>query len=167
MCCYAERCANAHVLEFNGDLYACDHFVYRPWKIGNILATPLADLARSQRLDEFAAMKTELPAACRDCEFLDLCHGGCPKHHRPIGTDPDRVNHFCEGYKMFYREALGELRRIAGYFREGRPPSPREAPPAPTALPPRSHTAGGPTPGRNTPCPCGSGKKFKNCCGTR
>jgi len=167
MCCFAERCANAHVLEFNGDLYACDHFVYAPWKIGNILDTPLTRLARSPRLDEFAAMKTELPAACRDCEFLDLCRGGCPKHHRPIGTDPNRVNHFCEGYKMFYREALGELKRMAAYFRDGRQPPPRQASSARPAQPPQGPAAGGPPPGRNAPCPCGSGKKFKSCCGRR
>jgi len=124
MCCYSERCANAHVLEFNGDLYACDHFVFKEWLIGNIMARPLTDLLGDPKLEEFARLKTDLPAACRDCEFLEFCHSGCPKHHKPIGTDPARVNHFCEGYKMFFREALGELKKIASYIQRGElPPS--------------------------------------------
>jgi uncharacterized protein len=121
-CCYADRCANAHVLEWNGDLYACDHFVYREWKIGNIMERPLAELVRDARLEEFAAMKTELPEACRACEFLDVCRGGCPKHHMPIGTDPARRNHFCEGYKTFFREALPMLREMTPYIRRGQIP---------------------------------------------
>jgi len=161
LCCNAKRCANAHVLEFNGDLYACDHFVQREWLIGNIMHTPLADLVRSPKLEDF--LKTDLPAACRDCEFLPYCNGGCPKHHLG-GTgprDPDRVNYFCEGYKLFFREALPELKRLAEYISQGRLP-PRPGPP-PQALAP----AGGPPVGRNDPCPCGSGRKYKHCCGRR
>jgi len=176
-CCYAERCANAHVLEWNGDLYACDHFVYPQWKIGNIMERPLAELVQDERLEEFARLKTELPARCRECEYLEYCRGGCPKHHMPMGTDPQRYNHFCEGYKMFFLAALGELKRMVEYFRAGQTPPPRaaagaaraedparraafEAGPGPDVDPPR-----GPKPGRNDPCPCGSGRKFKNCCG--
>ncbi len=179
MCCHSGRCANAHVLEFNGDLYACDHFVYRPWLIGNIHETPLSQLVRSKKLDEFAEMKTLLPDTCRDCEFLSLCNAGCPKHHVPIGTDPSRVNWFCEGYKMFFREALGELRRMAEYFKRNETPPPKaplengatgakrrerfEAGPPPGAAGPLPKK----TPGRNDPCPCGSGKKYKRCCGAK
>ncbi len=206
-CCYAERCANAHVLEFNGDLYVCDHFVYREWKIGNIMNRPLVDLVRDPMLEEFARLKTHPPAACEECEFFAFCRGGCPKHHMPIGEDSDRVNHFCEGYKMFFREALDELREMAEYFKRGQTPPPRSVrrqgrvpAPAPQSGPPamanppagatpgtigtNSGPAGAPAPGpgaaapspgpsappgkapgRNDPCPCGSGRKFKNCCG--
>jgi len=176
MCCYAERCANAHVLEFNGDLYACDHFVFRRWCVGNIMARPLAELVQDPLLEEFSRLKTELPSVCRDCEFLAFCRGGCPKHHMPIGTDAARVNHFCEGLKRFFREALPELRRMAEYFKRGEQPPLRgplivtpsgaggseafSAGPGP--LPPRPDAR---APGRNDPCPCGSGRKYKNCCG--
>ena len=177
MCCYASRCANAHVLEWNGDLYACDHFVYREWRIGNIMDRPLAELVRDERLNEFAAMKTDIPRACADCEFLEFCRGGCPKHHRPIGTDPQRVNHFCEGYKLFFREALPALRGMADYIKRGQIPPPRKSPGAPARTPEQQAAfAAGPAmaapragtrrpPGRNAPCPCGSGRKYKNCCG--
>ena len=183
MCCYADRCANAHILEFNGDLYACDHFVYEQWKIGNILETPLAELVRDPRLEEFAEMKTKVPDKCRDCEFFDFCKSGCPKHHLPIGTDADRTNWFCEGYKLFFREALPELRRIAEYIKRGeRPPLAGAPTPAPEDAERRARFEAGPAPdaplpmkarmqqppkppGRNEPCPCGSGRKFKKCCG--
>jgi uncharacterized protein len=185
-CCYSDRCANAHVLEWNGDLYVCDHFVYREWRIGNIMHRPLAGLVRDGLLDVFAAMKTELPDACRECEFLEFCRAGCPKHHMPtclpaggrqVGVEASRVNHFCEGHKAFFREALPELRRMAEYFKRdempplkdpGRVTKKQEA----DAQKRAAAFAAGPQgaiparqPGRNDPCPCGSGRKFKSCCG--
>ena len=176
MCCYEKQCANAHVLEFNGDIYVCDHFVYAPWRVGNIHERPLAELVADTKLEEFAALKTELPAACRECEYVGLCNGGCPKHHMPIGTDPARVNYFCEGYKMFFAEALPALRQIATRLSApaeaqqaqpspnspaaGQPGQPRQRGPGPGA-------PGQPKPKRNDPCPCGSGRKFKSCCANR
>lgn len=178
MCCYADRCANAHVLEFNGDLYVCDHFVYKEWKVGNILDRPLAELVRDAKLEEFAQLKTELPDKCKACEFLQYCKGGCPKHHMPIGTDPERVNHFCEGYKMFFREALPELTRMAQYIKRGQVPPAKGAPQAPAGQPAQVAAAmgqgggapqgpGSAQPRRNDPCPCGSGRKYKSCCGKK
>ena len=172
-CVHSEKCAAAYIVEWNGDLYACDHFVYKDWLIGNIMDTPMVDLVKSPRLEEFAALKTDLPAACRDCEYLRFCWGGCPKHHRPMGRDPDRVNHFCEGYKMFFAKALPELRRIAEYIRRGELPPTKgdaaqaQAPPIEAAggSVPHASGAGGQKVGRNAPCPCGSGKKYKHCCG--
>jgi len=164
LCCYADRCANAHVLEFNGDVYACDHFVFAEWRIGNIMDRPLEDLVRDDKIEQFAALKTDLPAACRDCEYVEFCNGGCPKHHRPIGTDPDRVNYFCEGYKMFFKEALPELRRIADYLRRDQLPPPKAAD-GRSEFTPDTQGVLRHRPKRNDPCPCGSGRKFKNCCG--
>jgi uncharacterized protein len=193
LCCNSQRCANAYVLEFNGDLYACDHFVYRRWLIGNLTRTPLAELVASQRLAEFAQLKTALPAACRECEFLGYCNGGCPKHHViPAGDgngdagekpfdensalpafpaetlNPARVNYFCEGYKMLFRHALPELKLVAQYIERGQLPPPREQGRVEVA---QVSAAGlnsvGPAapPSRNALCPCGSGRKFKHCCG--
>jgi len=122
-----------------------------------------------------------VPDACRDCEFFDFCRAGCPKHHVPIGTDPARTNWFCEGYKAFYREALPELRRIAEYIGRNELPPLRGAPaaadgaaerrerfqagPAPDAPMPMKPQLRTESPGRNDPCPCGSGRKYKKCCG--
>ena len=130
MCCHAPRCANGFVLEFNGDLYACDHFVYKEWRIGNIMDRPLADLVRDERLEEFAKLKTVLPDCCRDCEYLKYCNCDCPKHHMPIGADPARKPYFCEAHKQFFKECLGELTRMAEYFKKNEMP-PLKAPKAP------------------------------------
>lgn len=197
-CCYAERCANAHVLEYNGDLYACDHFVYPEWRIGNIMDRPLSELVGDPKLEEFAKLKTELPSACAACEYVELCRGGCPKHHMPLYGDADRVNHFCEGLKLFFREALPELRQLAEQFKAAeaarRNPAAQQQAAAMGAAPPPAGAAPGPAgaapagspaqpqpgqrgpataspprkkPGRNAPCPCGSGRKYKACCGRK
>ena len=192
MCTYAKVCANSHVLEFNGDLYACDHFVYPRWRVGNIAETPLVELLDGELLGEFARLKSDLPAACCDCEYLEFCHGGCPKHHIPLYGGADRVNYFCEGYKRFFTAALPELRRMAEYFKRNQTPPPKKVSrgsqgtrlgarhafplrgigmPSNTErkarlqTPPAAAPAGKPK--RNDPCPCGSTRKFKNCCGRK
>jgi uncharacterized protein len=179
MCCQSERCANAHVLEWNGDLYVCDHFVTRQWLIGNIMDTPLTELVKSEKLEEFAALKTRLPATCQACEYLGLCFAGCPKHHMPLYGDAERENYYCQAYMRFFAEALPELRRMAEYFKHNQLPplkAPAGQPVAIDAGKQAAFAAGpGPQPkvapsqagqpGRNDSCPCGSGKKFKKCCG--
>ncbi|MBN1553315.1 MAG: anaerobic sulfatase maturase [Phycisphaerae bacterium] len=161
-CCFSRSCANAHVLEFNGDVYACDHFVYPRWLLGNLLETPLVELLESGILKEFAELKNDLPTVCEDCEYLSFCHGGCPKHHMPLYGGPERVNYFCEGYRRFFAEALPELRKIAEQIqRDQMFPAKHTSPPNPAIVPTENHI------GRNDPCPCGSGRKYKHCCGRK
>jgi len=112
VCVYSRRCANAYVLEWNGDLYACDHFVVPEWRLGNVLETPLVELVTSQKVEEFARLKTELPEPCGECPYLPICNGGCPKHHLP-GGEGGKVNYFCEGYRLFFEHSLPSFRRIA------------------------------------------------------
>ena len=129
MCCFSTRCANGYVLEFSGDLYACDHFVYKEWLIGNIMERPLAELVRDKRLEEFAALKSSLPTDCQACEYMKFCNSGCPKHHMPIGTDPSRRPYFCEAYKRFFAGALTELAAMAEYFKRGEMPPMKKSSP--------------------------------------
>jgi len=169
MCCYAGRCANAMVLEHNGDLYACDHFVFAQWRVGNIHQTPLEQMFKSDLMAEFARLKAT-PDHCRDCEYLAFCNAGCPKHHVPVGTDPGRGNYYCQAYIRFFRQALPELRRIAEYIRAGQRPvlNPEIGPERRQGqIQQRPASPKTRQPGRNDPCPCGSGKKFKNCCAGR
>ncbi len=121
-CCHAPRCANAMVLEPSGDVYACDHFVRHQWRLGNLLREPLEQLAACDLLDEFAQMKLRLPDACRECKFLAFCNAGCPKHHIPQGISPQRTNHFCEGYKLFFARACRNCARSRGRSPPSRPP---------------------------------------------
>jgi uncharacterized protein len=157
-CCNSRKCANAFVMEWNGDLFACDHFVYREWLVGNITAEPLEKLLQSPVLEKFARLKTDLPEECRKCVYLQYCKGGCPKHHVPIGTDLSRVNYFCEAYKAFYAAALPGLKRLAKTARSNN--MEREIP-----VQQNTPRQPGKKPGRNDSCPCGSGRKYKLCCG--
>ncbi|HDZ21175.1 MAG TPA: anaerobic sulfatase maturase [Phycisphaerae bacterium] len=164
-CCYSQRCANAYVLEFNGDLFVCDHFVFKEWRVGNIMDRPLAELVLDPLIERFATLKTDLPEACRDCEYLPFCHGGCPKHHWPIGPDAGRVNHYCEGLKLFFREALSDLKQLAHDLQAGGGQGEHAS--ASRSVAPNANQGPAARPKRNEPCPCGSGRKFKLCCGRK
>ena len=114
LCVFAETCGNGLAIEHNGDLYACDHYVYPEFKLGNIMATPMADLAWSDAAEKFGNDKRDtLTAQCRACEFRFACNGGCPKHRflRSKDGEPGH-NYFCQSYTMFFRHAGDRLRMI-------------------------------------------------------
>ena len=109
-CTMHETCDSYVVVEFNGDVYPCDFFVEKGWKLGNINLDSWAEIARRQRRFEFAAKKTIPHPECQVCEYQAICHGGCPKHrHDPHGSFND-LDYFCAAYKMIFRKAAGPLR---------------------------------------------------------
>jgi uncharacterized protein len=105
LCISAETCGHAGVVEFNGDVYSCDHYVFPEYKLGNIADKSLLSYMSSPVQLQFGRDKHDkLPAYCRKCGFLDLCHGECPKNriiHTPEG-EPG-LNYLCKGFKMFYQ----------------------------------------------------------------
>ncbi|MGD0094689.1 MAG: anaerobic sulfatase maturase [Planctomycetota bacterium] len=123
LCVFAETCGKGLALEHNGDLYACDHYVYPGHKLGNILARPLAELANLPQQIAFGEAKREqLPRQCRACEVLWVCHGECPKHRFVQAQDggPPQ-NYLCPGYKRFFTHTAPYIRRLAELVRAGRP----------------------------------------------
>ena len=81
LCVFRETCGQAPVLEHNGDLYACDHFVFPEYKLGNIKETPIQELMNSPQQQEFGENKRDqLSSKCRNCDYLFICHGGCLKN---------------------------------------------------------------------------------------
>jgi len=121
-------------------------------RLGNIRETPLGELLNSPALRAFGDAKRDaLPRYCRECEVLAMCHGGCPKYRfiRTPAGEPG-LNYLCAGLKRFFLHSRAPIERIASQGREV--PGPRSA--AANA-------------GRNDPCPCGSGLKFKKCCAAR
>jgi len=164
LCVHAKRCGRHVALEHNGDLFNCDHFVDPANWLGNLMETPLRELLDSEQADRFGAQKWErLPRYCRRCPELRYCHGGCPAHRVDTapGGEPG-LNHLCEGYRLFYRHALPSFEAMADSLRSGRPAS--EYARSATAAPPATET--GIPVSRNAPCPCGSGRKYKRCCGS-
>lgn len=105
VCSMGETCGNALVVEHNGDVYSCDHFVYPENKLGNITETPLAEIYRSEKRRAFGLNKrNSLPAECLHCKFYFVCHGECPKH-RFIKTTGGNKNSLCEGLQIWFSHA--------------------------------------------------------------
>jgi uncharacterized protein len=163
LCVFAETCGNALALEHNGDLYACDHYVYPDFRLGNIMDTPLEELVHLPEQVRFGDAKWEdLPQFCRDCRVRFVCHGECPKHRFvPTPDGEPGLNYLCAGYKRFFTHIAPRMTLMAELLRRRRPPAEVMSI---IAAEERAKAMEGA--GRNDPCPCGSGKKLKNCCGT-
>ncbi|CQR47233.1 hypothetical protein BN1058_01540 [Paraliobacillus sp. PM-2] len=149
MCMHLEACPKTLILEQNGDAYPCDFYIHDEYRLGNIGDDSLETILQNERWDKFSAMKPSLPEKCKNCEFLNLCHGGCPRN-RQKDNNTMSVEYFCESYKQIYRYAQDRIQEVAknvkrmsikDYYHSGRK-----------------------LPGRNDTCICGSGKKFKKCC---
>lgn len=164
LCIFAETCGNALALEHNGDLYSCDHFVEPAYLLGNIQHKRMIDLVASPQQRQFGLAKRDtLPRYCRECEVLFACHGECPKN-RFIET-PDGepgLNYLCGGYKAFFTHSAHAMRIMAGLLRRNRAPAEIMAF---LGLEDAQFQRACAQTGRNDPCPCGSGRKFKHCHG--
>ncbi|TMV91879.1 anaerobic sulfatase maturase [Thioclava sp. BHET1] len=115
LCIFAETCGNGLAMEHNGDLYACDHYVYPTFRLGNITQEDIGTLAWSEAARDFGAAKRDtLTAQCRRCEYRFACNGGCPKHRilRSRDGEPGQ-NYFCESYTLFFRHAGPRLQALA------------------------------------------------------
>ncbi len=100
-CALDEKCANYMVVEWNGDIYPCDFFVYEKYKLGNILHNNFTELIE-KRNAIFAFQKEQLPQDCSECEWKKLCFGGCLKDgFFPDNPHPEKT-YFCEGYTKFF-----------------------------------------------------------------
>lgn len=159
-CTMQATCSSYLVVEHNGAVYPCDFFVDQQWELGNLTTTHLARLWRSPRRREFGALKAVLPGQCRDCRWLSVCRGGCPKD-RLFGDTP-RTSYLCDGYRAFFNHAHDRLARLAAEEEARAARAAGGDPMLHTPPPSRSPTA---RVGRNAPCPCGSNLKYKRCCG--
>ncbi len=122
-CCFIPQCGRSVILEYNGDLYSCDHFVYPDYRLGNILRDNPKHIIESIRQVSFGTGKrTTLPMLCKNCEFLFACWGECPKHR--FMTTPDGEpgwNYLCPGYKKYFTHINPYLQRLINILRQGRP----------------------------------------------
>jgi uncharacterized protein len=109
-------------MEFNGDVYACDHFVEPEYLLGNIGDRELSELVASPNQRRFGNDKLErLPSVCRSCEVRFACHGGCPKDRFIRTPDGEAgLNYLCEGYRAFFRHVDAPMRHMCALLREGR-----------------------------------------------
>lgn len=163
VCIFNETCGHALALEHNGDLYSCDHFVEPAYRLGNITQTHLIELITSPEQLKFGRDKRDsLPRYCRECEVRFACHGECPRNRfiATPGGEPG-LNYLCAGYKAFFNHIDRPMKLMANLLRQNRPAA------GVMALLAEEDAARFAGAGRNEPCPCGSGKKFKQCHGRR
>ncbi len=122
-CLFSRHCGNALIVEHNGDVYSCDHFVYPEYRSGNILTDDLGEMVNSEKQREFGAGKeTSLPKYCRECDVLFACQGECPKHRfSPAPDGEPGLNYLCPGYRKFFRHARPYLDAIVQTIRLGYP----------------------------------------------
>jgi uncharacterized protein len=175
LCVFRPECGSALAIEHNGDLYSCDHYVYPQYRLGNLADRTLAEMANSAQQQKFGRDKLALlPKYCRDCDVRFACNGECPKHRfiRTPDGEPG-LNYLCAAYKRFFHHVDPHMKAMAALLRRGEPAAmymralastnqpTQTARPAQKRLAPDSQHR----PGRNDPCPCGSGRKFKKCHG--
>jgi len=164
LCILTPTCGESVALEHNGDLYSCDHFVEPRCLLGNISQTPLPELVASDAQRSFGRAKSDtLPKYCRECKFLFTCYGECPKNR--VLTSPDGepgLNWLCAGLKAFFEHVDRPMQIMADLLRRGHY--------ANGIMKILAQEEGRSIPreykvGRNDPCPCGSGEKYKKCHG--
>ncbi len=166
LCVFEPTCGLGLAMEHNGDLYACDHYVEPRYRLGNIMETPMIDLVASEQQRRFGQAKLEtLPQQCLDCEVRFICNGACPKN-RILVTDEGepRLNYLCSGYKSFFMHIDRPMRMMVEELRGRRAPANVMRQLNEEAL---ATQAAFTAAGRNDPCPCGSGRKYKHCHGRR
>jgi uncharacterized protein len=157
LCVHSETCGLALALEHTGDLYSCDHFVEPEHKLGNIRESRMIDLIVLPQQRAFGQAKREtLPRYCRECDVRFACHGGCPKDRFAATPDGEPGLHFlCPSYQSFFRHIRPTMEAMCELLRADRAP-------AEIVAITRAEDA---RRGRNEPCTCGSGRKWKQCHG--
>jgi len=121
ICYFKKECGNSMVLEHNGDLYSCDHFVNQNHKLGNIKEDSFNKLISSSKQIEFGKNKSNnLSKKCRECEYYFICHGGCLKNRR---IDNNYENYLCEGYKKLFKYTEPYMKIIVKGIKNKKPPT--------------------------------------------
>ncbi len=125
ICDMAKECGHAAVMEFNGDVYCCDHFVYPEYKLGNLHQKTLTEMLYSKRQKDFGEMKYKsLPRQCKECEFLFACHGECPKNRFLKDKYGEfGLNYLCKGYYRFFKHVAPYMDFMKKELDAHRPPA--------------------------------------------
>ena len=125
LCTMAKHCGHAGVMEHNGDVYSCDHFVFPEYKLGNIHEQSLVEMMYSERQRRFGRAKADsLPTQCRECQWLNACHGECPRNRfiRTANGEPG-LNYLCEGYRQYFSHVAPYMDVMKHLLGEKRPPA--------------------------------------------
>ena len=125
ICAYSKECGHAGVMEHNGDVYSCDHFVFPEYKLGNIKDQSLIDMLYGEKQQKFSRLKhTSLPRQCKECDMEFACHGECPKNRfeKDKFGEPG-LNYLCKGYYLYYSHVAPYMDFMKKELLAERPPS--------------------------------------------
>jgi uncharacterized protein len=151
VCHMAENCCQYFVVEYDGGIYPCDFFVQSDLFLGNIVENTWEEILNSPIYRKFGSQKSKWHPICDSCSFIDFCHGDCQKFRITNLESSFLPSVLCKGWKRFYTYALPKLKIISDKLRNGI-----------NII--SSNQIRSKKVGRNSPCPCGSGRKYKNCC---
>ena len=125
ICAYSKECGHAGVMEHNGDVYSCDHFVFPEYKLGNIRDQSLIDMLYGEKQQAFSRLKhTSLPRQCKECDMEFACHGECPKNRfeKDKYGEPG-LNYLCQGYYQYYSHVAPYMDFMKRELLAQRPPA--------------------------------------------
>lgn len=125
VCTMGETCGHAGAMEWNGDVYACDHYVFPEFRLGNLSERSLASMMQSTEMQRFGRVKRDtLTQQCRECEFLFACHGECPRLRFAPSIDGEAGhNYLCEGYLRYFRHVAPYMDFMKRELQHNRPPA--------------------------------------------
>lgn len=151
VCYMGNNCCQYFVVEYDGNVYPCDFFVRKDLLLGNVKTDSWDDFIKSKVYNEFGVQKSIWNKSCKECSFVDLCHGDCQKFRYEDYQNLDRISVLCKGWKKFYTNTLPRFKLLAERIKQKNEIN--------YTLQVKSKKIP-----RNSACPCGSGKKYKNCC---
>jgi len=151
-CVMGDNCCQYFVVEYNGDIYPCDFFVEKSLKLGNIMETSWKEMMRSPVYLEFGAQKKYWNEKCTICDYLELCGGDCLKNRMYGKNSSQNISWLCPGFKFFFNHTKTGFKKLSEAIQKQRQVGQKII-----DKPPKL--------GRNDSCRCGSGVKFKKCCG--
>lgn len=155
VCQMGTNCCQYLVVEHTGDVYPCDFFVQEDLRLGNVMNDSWEELLASPKYREFGERKHCWNERCAECSYLGFCAGDCQKQRFYGKQDPSQLSWLCAAWKRFYAHAMPTFEELAQDIRGQRAAERRR----------RAISMARGDVGRNDPCPCGSGRKFKKCCG--
>lgn len=120
-CVHQKTCGRSMILESNGDIYSCDHFVYPAYKIGNVNQQVLMNIVNSTQQIKFGEKKWQtLTKQCQKCDVRYFCYGGCPKHRIvPLKGEQFKQNYLCPSYQLFFRNTAPLMSYMRDLIQQG------------------------------------------------
>ena len=151
ICSFGRDCRHYLAVEHNGDVYPCDFYVEEDMKLGNIMRDEWEVLLSSPKYERFGFRKKSYGHECNKCPFVAICAGDCQKNRLTKSSTPHSESVLCEGWKQFYEHSMPSFRKLVKKLEHKQSRNSQKSSTQDTS-------------GRNDPCPCGSGRKFKRCC---